>query len=92
MFVLLFLVMYLFLQNFRATLIPAVTIPVSVIASFVLMALHRTSAQVEAAWIALDLVPERWPNAIYMETSGAHAGMKDGTVPAPEAPGMSRSM
>jgi L-alanine-DL-glutamate epimerase-like enolase superfamily enzyme len=29
------------------------------------------------------------PNAIYMETSGAHAGMKDGTVPAPEAPGMS---
>jgi hypothetical protein len=24
-----------------------------------------------------------------METSGAHAGMKDGTVPAPEAPGMS---
>lgn len=29
------------------------------------------------------------PNAIYMETSGAHEGMKDGTVPAPEAPGMS---
>lgn len=29
------------------------------------------------------------PNAIYMETSGRHAGMKDGTVPAPEAPGMS---
>ena len=29
------------------------------------------------------------PNAIYMETSGAHAGMKDGTVPAPDAPGMS---
>lgn len=29
------------------------------------------------------------PNAIYMETGGAHPGMKDGTVPAPEAPGMS---
>jgi L-alanine-DL-glutamate epimerase-like enolase superfamily enzyme len=29
------------------------------------------------------------PNAIYMESSGPHAGMKDGTVPAPEAPGMS---
>ena len=29
------------------------------------------------------------PNAIYMETSGPQAGMKDGTVPAPEAPGMS---
>jgi L-alanine-DL-glutamate epimerase-like enolase superfamily enzyme len=29
------------------------------------------------------------PNAIYMETSGPHEGMKDGTVPAPEAPGMS---
>jgi L-alanine-DL-glutamate epimerase-like enolase superfamily enzyme len=29
------------------------------------------------------------PNAIYMESSGEHAGMKDGTVPAPEAPGMS---
>lgn len=29
------------------------------------------------------------PNAIYMETSGTHAGMKDGTVPAPEGPGMS---
>jgi L-alanine-DL-glutamate epimerase-like enolase superfamily enzyme len=29
------------------------------------------------------------PNAIYMETSGRHEGMKDGTVPAPEAPGMS---
>jgi L-alanine-DL-glutamate epimerase-like enolase superfamily enzyme len=29
------------------------------------------------------------PNAIYMESSGAHEGMKDGTVPAPERPGMS---
>jgi L-alanine-DL-glutamate epimerase-like enolase superfamily enzyme len=29
------------------------------------------------------------PNAIYMESSGAHEGMKDGTVPAPQAPGMS---
>ena len=29
------------------------------------------------------------PNAIYMETSGPQAGMKDGTAPAPEAPGMS---
>lgn len=29
------------------------------------------------------------PNAIYMETSGAQKGMKDGTVPAPTAPGMS---
>lgn len=29
------------------------------------------------------------PNAIYMETSGPQQGMKDGTVPAPAAPGMS---
>jgi L-alanine-DL-glutamate epimerase-like enolase superfamily enzyme len=29
------------------------------------------------------------PNAIYMESSGEHKGMKDGTVPAPERPGMS---
>jgi hypothetical protein len=27
------------------------------------------------------------PNAIYMETSGAHPGMKDGTVPAPNPRG-----
>ncbi len=29
------------------------------------------------------------PNAIYMETGGPQPGMKDGMVPAPEAPGMS---
>ena len=36
-FILVFIVVFIFLQNFRATLIPAITIPVSLIGSFALM-------------------------------------------------------
>ena len=76
--ILVFLVIFLFLQEWRATLIPAITIPVSLIGTFALMALFGISINtislfglVLAIGIVVDdaivIVENVWHN---METAG----------------------
>jgi len=85
---LVFLVLFLFLQDWRATVIPAVTIPVSLVGTFAVMAMLGFSinmitlfAMVLAIGIVVDdaivVVENVWQ---HMETSGLSA--RDATIKA----------
>jgi hydrophobic/amphiphilic exporter-1 (mainly G- bacteria), HAE1 family len=85
-FILVFLVVFVFLQNFRATLIPAISVPVAIIGTFFCMSLFGFSinlltlfALVLAIGIVVDdaiVVVE----AVYAKMEGKHLASKPATV------------
>jgi HAE1 family hydrophobic/amphiphilic exporter-1 len=83
-FILVFIVVYLFLQDFRSTLIPAIAVPVAIIGTFFFMSVFGFSINLLTLFalvLAIGIVVD---DAIVV-VEAVHAKMEHKKIPAPEA-------